>query len=137
MAYGVPFNEINTLTEGQQADEYRARKAKEEDDRRKEDVHSIYRSNGSGYEYAHNYRKAKEAEGKELSDDELDELYDKRHMAPSNRSRVVDKANRERGNSTGKYFSNAEFSRAKDAYHRHERRHPKNESSIFESVEII
>ena len=136
MAYGVPFDKFYSLTEGQQADEYKARKAKEAEDEKKKDINGVSRSR-TGLEYVQNYRKAKEAEGKELSNSEEDEAYNKKHMTPIYYSKSVENASKQRYDRTGKYFSQAEYDRATDAYNRHYRRTHKNESSIFESVEIV
>ena len=83
------FEEIERVLEGEQADAYRARKEKEKEASRKDDVKAIYRTSGSGFETAHNYNKAREKEGRpELSDAEFSKFSGHATSATSYNSKI-------------------------------------------------
>ena len=139
MAYGVPFDELINLNEGQQADEYKATKlAKTIIDKGFENLHDMKRGGGLENKYARSYINAKKAEGKELSDEEKNDVYAKRYMNPNYHSQsILDLYDKKRAEKDLTPDDHAEILRASSAYNRHMRRHSKNESSIFESVEIV
>ena len=168
MAYGIPFNEVDSLTEGQQAEEYLKKKLDDKKNQAKSDKFKYHSTMalGSGvrgqgerpyydddddeilnigggptitpttdrnprYKTARNIRRYRGTyddvmprqtkSEKEYSDAIAKEIKERKYAASMKRSDRSDLDNQ----------------MAMDAARRHYRRTHKNESSIFESVEIL
>ena len=178
MAYGVPFNEINTLTEGQQADEYVKRKRQEAIDKTDKFNSRYYkypktgmgkgpRSQGGiyggdqGMKVSNDYyytatpttdNNPRFDSARKLEDDinrygssmpniktkserKLDDDMNKSKNKELKEREYAAKFGGERED--GRPSTDISAQAAMDAARRHYRRTHKNESSIFESVEII
>lgn len=116
---------IYNINEGQQADEYKARKAKEAEGKKKaDDAQYSTRYRGPvGNKHGFNPNKPNE----NISNNDSDRYYKTADKVLDG----LDKRNRK--------GATVDAERMSDAINRHIRRHPKqyNEGTIFESVEFI
>ena len=138
---------IYSVNEGQQAEEYKARKAKEAEDRFEKDYEHRDRRLHHGYQTAKTGRsdadKARDDKTKKIIDKEFASRMAKAEHADKqdNRSRTYNPDLRNKARVANKNLTNLGFNSdtARDAANRHIRRHPKQykEGTIFESVEFI
>ena len=152
MSYGI-FESVRFINEGQQADEYRARKAKEAEDKHnneRERYLKRYAPNDQGmstnvgsrhliHKKSYNSYKGRGDRRNYINSD-----FDDMSRSDQAKELVEDEFNKRR-----KGYTAIEYDSAIDASNRRMRRHPKhytdrlhpnshkNESSIFEVIEII
>ena len=122
--------------EGEQAEAYKAKKEAEARERARQHDQTIRRANGSGNEYARNYKQARRADGRPLNDKELDDAYEKRYMTPSDDSKKLRDERRNRMNQ-GKPMSAEDASHMRSAYNRHQRDLAKRESIDIEDLDFL
>ena len=131
---------IYSINEGQQAEEYKARKAKEAEDAKKKDDEKYYsrHRDSSQMKTMAGYANSK-ANDPNLTLGDIRKVASKNSKtnATAYNKNVDDERNRRQGD--GKPMSYRDQMRAQDAANRHIRRHPKQykEGTIFESVEFI
>lgn len=149
------YMNMRAFNEGEQAEKYKANKAYEKAKERKEELDrqsKRYNSNTNWHKHAERVAKEK---GRDLTTDEkmnianqhypLGELGEKdNYKADKSASDFNSKAFHARyGNPDlnnhikARPMTDEEYRRATDAANRHDRRHPKNECGIFESVKFI
>lgn len=160
MAYSIPYEDI--LTEGQQAEDYKARKTKmKEDEEQVLKQQSVRRYPSPANNWEDNYGskhkqnpKQREDAKKGINDDDHEAFkrWDKRHTSDSRRQTDASYVANKDYYSGKRERNSDENARAIDATDRHMRRHPKQydeyrkakgkklyneEAGIFESVEFI
>lgn len=149
---GVILCEDCIVLEGKQAEEYKARKAKEKEDRERERVigspreFNKYASRKNDPQHADSYRFATDTidKRKRAYYDASDKMANYGNLTRNRMDNVSTKRHRELVNdaiSKGKHYTNAmnQTHVIADTYGRHKRRHPKQykESTIFSNIEII
>ena len=153
---GIFLYEDGIVLEGKQAEEYKAKRAKEKADRERERVigspreFNKYASRKTDPQHADSYRFATDAIDKRRKayDDASNKMSNYSNLTKNRTDNVSIKRHKELIDDTiskGKHFANAinKTHVIADTYSRHKRRHPKqytkpkNESTIFSNIEII
>ena len=135
------FTRVTFLNEGEQAEEYKKRKAEEAAHKEKEEKERNERRYGGLEKDKHtqfvgnkmNMRAFRKADLDKMSEEEYDKYYDT-HAEDEHRANAAARM----ANKTGAHGD--DFNKAFDAANKHMRRHPekyKHESSIFESVSFL
>lgn len=152
------YMNMRAFNEGEQAEAY---KKKKEEERRKSFDDQINRANhranqNSDNNFIHHAEKEAEKEGKTIFDIDIKRLEElKNHHKNDNHnncahtsqkvSKEADRRYENRDKDPNSYknlnrnndISLSNYRNANDAANRHDRRHPKNECGIFESVKFI
>ena len=153
---GIFLYEDGIVLEGKQAEEYKARKAKEKEDRDRERVIGStrelnkYASRKTNPQHDESYRFATDAIGKRKKEffDAVEKMGNYSDLTKNRRDNISRNRNSELTSDAidkGKHYTNAMHKNhiIADTYGRHMRRHPKqyakpkNESTIFSDIEII
>lgn len=121
------FENISFINEGEQAEEYKARKAKEKEEARDKEDDRVFHRDKSWHD------KDPKTRGRDGN------LYISKKKAIDDKARDIAYKNNPKVNAWMLYDDAMQHKRNVDAIKRHMRRHPDQykESSIFESVQFI